>query len=325
MEQQLKTYRTIIAILLILVGVLGWKYYQKQQEEKNLVAYANDYPLVDPGLPFYEKENLVVNIQSLRDYYQDLIEKNQDWADISIYFEVLNTGATADLNTNLKIIPASLVKLPIGMVTMKRIQDGKWSYDTVIKFNEEDARVLGGDDADSLIGQEFTVQTLLEMMMLESDNMAWVLLVQNLTGEEILKLAELVGLDREFANEERISPKEYSRLLRLLYLAVYLDAQHSQNLLELMTYSQFEGFLRPGIPSNVPFARRWSAHIDDDTFADSGIVYLEERPYMISVMIKGKTGDNQADYQRTNGLMKEISQRTYNLMTADHGELNSVD
>jgi pimeloyl-ACP methyl ester carboxylesterase len=46
-------------------------------------------------------------------------------------------------------------------------------------------------------------------------------------------------------------------------------------------------------------------------YSDSGIVYVENRPYMISVMIQGKSEDQEENELKSNALMKEIGEKTY--------------
>jgi D-alanyl-D-alanine carboxypeptidase len=49
---------------------------------------------------------------------------------ISIYYEQLNSGANISVNKDLRLWPASLTKLPVALVVMKKIESGGWSEDT---------------------------------------------------------------------------------------------------------------------------------------------------------------------------------------------------
>ena len=112
-----KLLMVVITILLVLSnGLWVWHNQAKDDSSRTKEAVqAVKYPLLDPALIFYQKEDLVVNIQELRNYLTALPEKNKDWTEMSIYFEALNTGASVSVNPNVRVWPASLSKLPVGM------------------------------------------------------------------------------------------------------------------------------------------------------------------------------------------------------------------
>jgi hypothetical protein len=56
-------------------------------------------------------------------------------------------------------------------------------------------------------------------------------------------------------------------------------------LLEILTKSPYSEYLEQGIPESILFAHKIGENIDEKVLSDSGIVYVEGRPYMIAVMI----------------------------------------
>jgi hypothetical protein len=97
--------------------------------------------LIDPARPLYSDENLVTNIEPLRKFLKSLPEREKDKADISIYFEVLTTGANVSVNADLKLWPASLAKLPLAMVVMKKIEEGSLQENSKIVFTKDEHRI----------------------------------------------------------------------------------------------------------------------------------------------------------------------------------------
>lgn len=277
-------------------------------------ALTNKYPLLDPVLPFYNKEDLIVNVQELRGYLRGLPEQNKDWAEMSIYFEVLNTGANISVNPDTTILPASLMKLPVGMIAMKKVEKGEWTTSTEFSATAEDMNVTDTSISRDNIGKNLSLQLLLEKMLLESDSAAYNILVRQYTREELFSLPEAVGLDEAFIANRKISAKEYTRMLRALYSATFINEEHSQMLLDLLARSNNQNFLRAGIPAEVNFAHKWGTNLPENVYSDSGIVYLDKRPYLISVMVAGKGGGTGTDRTKAEQLMKEIGRVTYDFV-----------
>lgn len=312
------THIISVVIIAILAGSTIW--WMKHSYDHDLAAdhyieHIKDYPLLDPALPFYERENLIVNVQELRDYLKGLPEQNKDWADMSVYFEVMNTGANISVNPDLKIWPASLTKLPVAMIAMKKVERGEWTMDQQFTMDIEDVDLLSQPQVVSQIGKSFPLSFILERLLLESDNSAFKMISSELTKAELDSIGEEVGLDELFTMDSKLSAKEYTRLLRALHSSTYLDHKNSQKLLSLLNDSKFDKFLKAGVPDKIPVAHKWGVNYDFNVYADSGIIYTPDRPYIISVMIQGKSNDQKADQARAELLMKEVSERAYQFMS----------
>ena len=307
----IKHWQTLLIFVLIISNIAIYFSVKPDLQIDPGVAYRQQYPLLDGNRRLSDPKDLVVNLQDLRQYLKQLPEQNKDWAEMSIYFEVFGTGASVVVNQDLKLFPASLAKLPLAMVVMKKVESGEWALDKKIVLTKEDADLFRTPDIAQDIGRSYDVKFLIEQLIIESDNTAYRMLIKELTQPELDSIGEAVGLDGFFNDEGKISAKDYTRLLRVLYLAVYLNEDNSQTLLSLMQRSEHSGFLKGGIPNDVPFAHKWGTNLFISVYSDSGIVYVPKRPYMISVMIRGINGDPKVNEAKADLLMKEISQRAY--------------
>lgn len=72
----------------------------------------------------------------------------------------------------------------------------------------------------------------------------------------------------------------------------------------------FNDYLSQGIPNGVKFAHKYGENKVENIFADSGIVYIPGKPYMLTVIIKGKDSTDATRAQAVE-LMKEISTHVY--------------
>jgi hypothetical protein len=68
--------------------------------------------------------------------------------------------------------------------------------------------------------------------------------------------------------------------------------------------------LSQGIPNGIKFAHKYGENKEENIFADSGIVYIPGRPYMITVIIKGKDSTDETRAWVVD-LMRNISEKAY--------------
>jgi beta-lactamase class A len=291
---------TVIIVLVVTnLVTLGFLFKKTPAEQ------AKDFPLIDIARSYIPQEHFIVNIQPLREKLFKIVET--EGADsISIYFEFLNTGANIQINNEMRFYPASLVKIPSALVAMKKIEDGEWKMDSRLVLFEEDKDPRYGDLYKKTVGTSFTIQELLEALLEQSDNTAHRMLMRNLSEDELGELKDAIGLADLFNEKQEVSAKEYSRLFRALYNSSFLKRAGSQQILEWLTQTRFKQSLNSSIPAGVLFAHKIGEDDVEKNYLDSGIVYIPNRPYLITVMIK-KHGQAKAE-----AIMKQVSQAAYN-------------
>lgn len=290
----------IISVLVILNITLLFFYFSKGDGAINENFWKN-YPLLSPERGFYAQKDLIVNIQPLRD---ELTAIGQD-QNISIYFEFLNTGANVAVNKDVKIWPASLMKIPIAIAVMKKIEDGKWKTDGDFFLKDEDKNNEFGKLYEKKTGTRFSAEDLLDEMLINSDNTARNIFVRNMQWENVDDVLEHLGMEYDYKNDERITAKKYSIFWRSLFTSSYLTPENSQKLIDIMSHSATNEYLSQGMPSEVKFSHKIGVAYESNVYSDSGIVYIPSRPFILTVMIKGHTKE---EAQR---ITKEISEKTY--------------
>lgn len=307
--------KTSLILFLVLTNIVSVIWYVTRPSPEEL--FKNQYPYINPARNFISQNDFIVNIQPLR---KKLFAMASDFESkgghISLYLEFLNTGGNISINPNTYIFPASLTKLPIAMVVMKKIENGEWKLSDELVLAPQDRNAESGDEENPLaeypVGTRFSIERLLKELLVNSDNTAALMFSRNLHEDELYDIVEEVGLEDLFTGEGRYSAKEYSRLFRSLYTSSFLTRTNSQYLLELLDRATFNDFLTSVVPENVPFPHKYGvgAYREGTNFyADSGIVYTPERPYLITVMVEGvKTEDFE---ERTKLLMHEVSLTAY--------------
>ncbi len=269
-------------------------------------SFKSEFPYISIARNFIAQEDVIVNLQPLRDTLAE-IYKDYDTEKISLYIESLNTGANISFNQNYRYYPASLIKMPVAVAAVKMVEDGIWDWDSKLVIFEEDVDTGFGTVGNNAIGTRVTIEELLKELLTKSDNTAYKMLLRNLGVGPVNDFLLKTGLNDFFDQDLNITAKEYTRLFRSLYTSDYLTRSYSQKILEWLAESE-RNYLGQGIPLETTYSHKFGENADEYIFADSGIVYLRDRHYVITVLYKGTPGEEK---DHIDGFFERISVATY--------------
>lgn len=299
-----KTIWLLLAVVLILVATNSWLFFSfKKLSQSGKEGADNGFSMLNPARKFLKQEDLIINLQPLRDY---LNGKYGSDPSVSIYFEYLPTGANISVNKDAEFYPASLLKIPVAMAVAKKIDSGNWGWNNKLVLMATDKDDGFGTLYKEPTGSAFTIEELVRRSLAESDNTAHFILLRNLEVSELGKVYAHLGLDGFLETDGSISAKRYSVILRALYNASFLSDDSSQKIISFLEQEGFDEYLESGLPKNVLFAHKIGIDKDKKIYLDSGIIYLENRPYVLIVMTKSKTEQQAKD------IMKDVSERVFN-------------
>lgn len=296
-----KKYLIYIIFFVALAAVIVFAYRLGSDKNKSINIYK--YPLLSPLSFFVNQKDMIVDIQDLRNELNTIGSENPN---ISIYFEFLNTGANITVNKEAQFFPASLLKLPLAMAAVKKIERGEWKWENELVLMGPDKDNRFGDLYKKPIGTRLTIENLIREMLLNSDNTAYLMILRNLEPDEFKNTQNHLGLQDFFSQDGKISAKNYSVILRALHSASYLTQEDSNKLIKIMAETKFKEYLGGPIPENVVFSHKIGVSREEGVHLDAGIVYIPDRPYLLSVMIQ--TGDKDLASKK----MYEISEKVYN-------------
>lgn len=290
----------------------------KNQYKKN----QDRYPSLNPSASMVEKKNLLVNFQPLRETMQKKYENRDDYL-VSLYFEYLPTGANISLNKDTEVWPASLIKIPVAMAAMKKVEDGKWKMENELVILDEDKDSEYGELYKKPTGTTMTIEETLGQALVNSDNTAHFVLLRNIESNELEDIYIHLGLDdivdalkkapQGKEADNRITAKRYSVFFRSLYNSTYFTPEYSQKFLDTLKDAPKE-YLNAGLPPDVSFVHKTGIRADEAVNADAGIVYVPGRPYLLTVMIqkKDKVPSPNGEVET---LFKEISKDIYDYVS----------
>jgi len=294
-----------LSLVVILIAINSWLlyFYIKNRGADSTVSKNDEYNLLNPARKFVKQEDLIINLQPLRDYLNDTYGENEK---VSIYFEYLPTGSNISINKDTEFYPASLLKVPITMAVAKKIEKGEWKWTNELVLMPSDKNKGFGSLYKEPSNSTYTIDELVRRSLSDSDNTANFILVRNLEISEIEDVNSHIGFSGIITASGNLSAKRYSIIFRALYNSSYLSEESSQKLLSYLSQSPFKEYIESALPSDIPFAHKIGTEKEKGIYLDSGIVYAPNRPYILTIMIKSK------NEQLAQEKMKDISEKVYN-------------
>jgi len=164
-----------------------------------------------------------------------------------------------------------------------------------------------------VLNSDYTIEELINRMIINSDNDAYNDLVDNINSNDIVQTYKDLDVDisKAFTNPNGniLNVKDYASFFRILYNASYLDKNYSEKALKLLSQTRFKQGLVAGLPQNILSAHKFGERQYRDTgqkqLHDCGIVYLPGKPYLLCIMSRGNNFDNLTE------TIKSISATVY--------------
>ena len=192
-----------------------------------------NYKFVNPLL---ECENSAIsqdqNLSSLRKSIQFIIDQeinNNKISFASIYYRDLNNGPWIGINEKEYFSPASLIKVPVMIAYFKAAQNDSSILEKKIinnkNFDYSQQNITPTQTIE--VDKEYTINDLINRMIIYSDNAAYELLLDNIDNMKIYKVYQDLDVDISKAqndpNGNIITVSDYASFFRILFNASYLD------------------------------------------------------------------------------------------------------
>jgi|CXWL01.1.fsa_nt_gi beta-lactamase class A len=239
-----------------------------------------------------EKQNFEPEMQS----FVSGIERRNGVDSVAVYFRDLNNGPAFGIQSNEPFVPASLLKVPVMMSYLKYADSNPGILKEKITFTESlktnDINQLIPPEEHLKVGQSYTVDELIEKMIIYSDNESLLLLSSKLPLENQIYLYQLLGVDPSVISNPSASltVRQYSAFFRIMFNASWLSQEMSEKALTLLANTKFKEGLSKGIPAEIPLAHKFGERLLQDGkqhMHDCGIVYYPGHPYLLCVMTRG--------------------------------------
>ena len=261
---------------------------------------SQNYRFINPLLEC-ESSNFSQNaaLQPLRNQLNDSIENtdNKQVSHVSVYYRDLNNGPWIGIDENENFSPASLVKVPLMIAYFKAAETDPGLLGQTIPvpgtFNHQQTIL---PQITLTPNQTYTVEELINRMIIYSDNQAYELLQEYIDNQILVKTYTDLGIDISQAYDDPtgniISVKSYASFFRILFNASYLNKDTSEKALKLLSQTKYDqgivkGVADPLISVSNKFGERTYLETGERQLHDCGIVYAPAKPYLLCIMTRG--------------------------------------
>lgn len=207
----------------------------------------------------------------------------------------LTTGRGIEINPDTVFPQASSIKIAVMLEVFRAARAGAFRLDDAVTLAAKDA--VGGSGR---LGErlrtgpvKLSVRELIAAMMEWSDNTATNRLIAMAGRERVNRTLDELGLsktrllrvmmDQDAAerDQENVStPREMVRLVELIWRGKAAHAEDCREMIEVL--QRVQGQMRAGVPDGVAVAAKPGGI--PGVHCETGIVYLDRRPFALSVM-----------------------------------------
>jgi len=212
----------------------------------------------------------------------------------------LGSGAVGELNGDTSLPMQSVQKLLIAIVAYDDVDHGKLSLDRVVTIDPADVVTGVSPIADAYATQKsYSVNQLIDAMLVNSDNTAAKALTRTLGGIDVLNAAiRDLGFDKIVASADDngvATPVELAKVLTELVDGHLLRSSSRTALMnQLASVQTFPGRLRAGLPEHAQLAHKTgtASTIDGVTQAtnDVGVTSFSGHTLVVVAMLSGAKG-----------------------------------
>lgn len=253
---------------------------------------------------------------------------------ISLYAKNLDTGESYGVREDDPVRTASTIKLPIMTAIFNEVAQGRAKWDEQIVLHDDDKVSGSGVIREFSNGDHFTIEDLVHMMIVVSDNTATNLLLDRFTGDVVNTFIDKLGLKQtrsmrkilgdgkdlkptpsgiseagRIAGNKRFgigssTPHEMVTLLEMIAKGQVVSAQASQEMIKILERQQDRnGIARK--PGGVKVANKSGAL--DHLRSDVGIVFAPGAPIALAITCEDIP---KVDYSADNPGLLMISELT---------------
>jgi beta-lactamase class A len=207
----------------------------------------------------------------------------------------LTTGHRLALHGDTVFPQASVIKIPVLACMFRAMRRGRWGLDDRVTLQPHEAVGGSGRLPERLKNGPLTltVRELITAMIAWSDNTATNRCIAMAGMDDVNRMMDELGLPHTrlrrkmmdaaavARSEENVSsPDEMARLVAMIYGGKVVNETASREIVELL--KKVSGGLQQGLPLDIATASKTGEL--PGARGETGIVFLEGRPFVLSVM-----------------------------------------
>ncbi len=261
------------------------------------------YKFIKP-LRFVESKNefkAYLNLKSDLANTIDSLKEAGTLQSASVYLRDFEYSGWIHVNPDNRFHPGSLLKIGALFNILQQAELDSNLLSKTIEYHptKEFAPPQTYNNKSIVEGQTYSVQQLLEYMIAYSDNKATTIIHPLIQYQQYLKNFSALNLSEPNGSNTNylIHANEISNLFKVLYNGTFLSPRMSEKAIEIFMKCDFKKGMSAGLPHTVPIAHKFGEYGNrkgDHELHEMGIIYLRDKPYLLTIMTSGKKVDNLA-------------------------------
>src|SRR3989344_3512647 len=243
--------------------------------------------------------------EAAEDIRKNVLEKflKGEKGSYSIYYKDLATGQEFGINENKVLTAGSLNKLLIVSYLYNLARDNKINLEDKITIQKKDIQDYGtGSLRYDGEGKPYTLKTLTQLALEQSDNTAAYVLSIKLGEDKIQEYGKKLGLASTNMANNKTTARDMGKILGLIYSGKITSDPLTLELLDFMKDTDFEDRLVRDLPSNVSAYHK--AADATNMVHDVGIIGDKKNPFILAVLTSDIKDEEEA--KRTIGKMAKF-------------------
>jgi beta-lactamase class A len=229
----------------------------------------------------------------------------------------LNSGVVVSQNADMAFPPASVIKLAVMVKAFQEEANGKLSFKQKLVLRRANKLPGSGSLQYARCGGGYTIESLIKLMITDSDNTATHMLITKLGKENINKYMQEIGLKNTVIKDLTLfqkkpglcnisTPEDMLFLMDKMYNKTLVNAEASTKMLEIMTKQLHRWGIPKLLPPGLMIANKTGSL--DYVRNDVGIIMDNNNPYIISIFAKELPSNS-----RGTALIGSISKAVYDI------------
>lgn len=260
---------------------------------------------IDDNSSSYDIKVLKEEIQKLNNLFLESEEK------VSYYYEDINTGSIISYNSDILFYAASTIKILVCIMILELAENGKINLNKKLLIKKEDLK----QDTGIIKFQEedtyYTIKELIRLTIVESDNTAYIKLVNYIGKEKLKEYGLSLGAKHTMEGKDLFGLiNANDMIIYLRKLKTFIDNSiYGSKFKEWLSNPSFSIIEKENIGNNI-FVKKYGSY--DIAYHEVGYVNDANPFYLIILTQKFKCNDKEQFVNNTAKIIYKIHKLIHN-------------